>query len=156
MWRAGLLFLLLVGASACNKYYLVRPIEITYRTKYILKHPDALLRFANAIPFEAPFDLELTDTAHATTRTRMDSIGVQRIEVRGLGSYDLDQSTFASAPPYAIVLHRYGKSRRNWHEEVTIFRCAPPLSKQVQQYLWSMGHSAVNDTVFARVEGGRR
>ncbi|MBK7554009.1 MAG: hypothetical protein IPI55_05300 [Flavobacteriales bacterium] len=155
MVRTGLLLLFLVGATACNKYYLVRPVEITYRTQYILKNPDALLRFSNAIAFEAPFNLERSDTLHAATRARMDSIGVHRVEVRGLGSYDLDQSTFANAPPYVVVLHRYGKSRRGVHEEVTIFRGPAPLPKAVQQYLWSMGQSAVNDTVYARVEGGR-
>lgn len=156
MLRIGVLLLLLIGSTACNKYYLVQPIEITYRTQYILKNPDALFRFANSISFDAPFNLERTDTLHLATRLRMDSIGIQRIEVRGLGSYDLDQRTFANAPPYAVVLHRYGKSRRAVHEEVTVFHGPAPLPKPVQQYLWSMGHSAVNDTVYARVEGGRR
>ena len=107
------------------------------------------------ISSDAPISFEGSDTLPAATRVRVDSIGVHSVEVRGLGSYDLDQSTFANAPPYVVVLHRYGKSRRGVHEEVTIFRGPAPLPKAVQQYLWSMGQSAVNDTVYARVEGGR-
>ncbi|MFZ1687305.1 MAG: hypothetical protein WAU70_07785 [Flavobacteriales bacterium] len=155
MRRVCPLLLLLVGASGCHRYYLVQPIEITYRTEYRLKNPEALLAFANSIAFEAPFNLDLGDSAQATTRARMEPLGVQRVEVRGRGSYDLDQGTFANAPPYVIVLHRFGKSRRYWHEEVTIFRCKPPLPEEVLRYLWSNGLSAVNDTVFARVEGRR-
>lgn len=132
----------------------MRPVEVTYRQAYVLKDPASLHYLLTVMPREQPFSLELTDTAMGPLRWTMDSLGLDRIEVRGVGTYDLDQRTFSDQPPFAVVLHHPPSRRRHPREELTVFGGPAPLRKEVLAYLRQNGHWAVNDTVFVRF-GGR-
>ncbi|QQR86353.1 MAG: hypothetical protein IPJ76_17475 [Flavobacteriales bacterium] len=150
--------LLALGIAAllagCARYHFVRPVEVTYRQAFVLRDPATLGYLLSTIPQDEPFSLELTDTAMGPLRWTMDSLGLDRIEVRGVGTYDLDQRTFSDQPPFAVVLHHPPTRRRHPREELTVFRGGAPLSKDVLSYLRQNGHWAVNDTVFIRF-GGR-
>lgn len=152
--RALPLFGLMVFLAGCTRYHFVRPVEVTYRQAFVLKDTSTLGYLLSAIPQEGPFSLELTDTAMGPLRWMMDSVGLDRIEVRGVGTYDLDQRTFSDQPPFAVVLHHPPSRKRQSREELTVFRGPAPLRKEVLAYLRQNGHWAVNDTVFVRF-GGR-
>lgn len=139
--------------TGCARYHFVRPVEVTYRQAFVLKDPGSLRYLLSVIPQERPFSLELTDTAMGSLRWTMDSLGLDRIEVRGVGTYDLDQRTFGDQPPFAVVLHHPPTRRRHSREELTVFRGSAALRKEVVAYLRQNGHLAVNDTVFVRFTG---
>lgn len=141
---------LLVG---CARYHFVRPVEVTYRQAFVLKDPRTLDFLLSTVPQDKPFSLELTDTAMGPLRWAMDSLGLDRVEVRGVGTYDLDQRTFSDQPPFAVVLHHPPARRRHPREELTVFRGSAALRKEVVAYLRQNGHWAVNDTVFVRFVG---
>lgn len=139
--------------TSCARYHFVRPVEVTYRQAFVLKDPGSLRYLLSVIPQERPFSLELTDTTLGPLRWTMDSLGLDRVEVRGVGTYDLDQRTFGDQPPFAVVLHHPPARRRHSREELTVFRGSAALRKEVVAYLRQNGHLAVNDTVFVRFTG---
>lgn len=128
-------------------------MEVTYRQAFVLKDPASLHYLLTVIPQAQPFSLELTDTAMGPLRWTMDSLGLDRVEVRGVGTYDLDQGTFSDQPPFAVVLHHPPSRKRHPREELTVFRGNASLRKEVLAYLRQNGHWAVNDTVFVRFVG---